>query len=131
MIDTTTLAVAEDTTLLTRLSDALSVPGGTFTLDPRAGAEVRSGYTVAIDPGVERYYPSQITREDIAAYLVEQADQLAYPGVYVSGWRHGDTGVAYLYLTCVTSDHGEALSRAREGGHLVFTSLAWGRADLV
>jgi hypothetical protein len=131
MIDTATLAVTEDTTLLTRLSDALSVPGGTFTLDPRTGTEPKSGYTVAIDPGVERYYPSRITREDISAYLVEHADQLANPGVYLSGWRHGDAGVGYLYLTCVTSDHGEALRCAREGGHLVFTSLAWGRADRV
>lgn len=123
--------VTDDTTLLTRLSDALSVPNGTFTVDPRTGTEPKSGYTVAVNPDAERYYTTRITREDISAYLCEHEAELARPGVYVSGWRHGDSGVAYLYLTRVTPDHAEAALRAYEGGHLVFTSLAWGRADRV
>lgn len=124
----TTTVVDDDTILLTRLSDALSVPNGTFTLDPCTGTEPKCGYTVAVSPDAERYYTHRITHEDISAFLCEHESDVLRPGTLVSGWRHGDSGVVYLYLTRVVSSRTEAAHQARKHGNAVFTSLASGTA---
>lgn len=126
----TSVAYTTDTitALLTRMASALATPDGTFCLDPFAPGEETLGYTVAFNPDAERYYTGKITHEDISAYLWDHAADVMRPGTRVCGWRHGDSGVAYLYLAHVVESRTEAAHQARKGGHVIFTNLYSRRA---
>lgn len=107
------------------MADALSVPDGGFTVDPRSGEDVTSGYAVAVHPDLCVIHTGDVEAGDILAYMISYAaDILARPGRVVGGWRDPDSGMAYLDVSTVVPDLDEAMSLAREHRQLAIFDLA-------
>lgn len=111
---------------LVRLADALSVPDGGFTVDPRTGGDVRTGYGLSVYPERERQIGGKVTPEDIRQYAYDNADLLAIPGNLLGGWRDPETGIAFLDVSTVRHDRDDALFIARQNGQLAIFDFRYG-----
>ena len=99
--------------VLTRLSDALSVSDGGFSIHVTTLTEAHSGYAVSTFPEFEYCAPGPVSRDDIAAYMASHAAVLASPDVVFGGWRSSGTGLAYLDISVLVPTRGAALRLAR------------------
>src|SRR6266567_8810123 len=84
---------------LAAMADALSVPDGGFSVDPRTGADVTHGYAVSVHPECGRVFLGDVTADDLFVYLVEMADTVSLPGRVWGGWRDPATDQAYLAVS--------------------------------
>lgn len=109
-----------------RLADALSVPDGGFSVDPRTGGDVRTGYAVAIHPDRERQIGGVVRPEDIRAFAYDNADLLAQEGSVLGGWRDPETGIAYLDVSVQVHDRAEALALGRQYDQLAVFDFRFG-----
>lgn len=105
-----TLTMAEWSTRLLSLADALSVPDGGFSVDPITGADIRTGYAVAVHPEHEHVLTHSVTAGDLIEYLARVAATLALPGRILGGWHDPTSGAVYLDVSVVTSALSDALS---------------------
>jgi hypothetical protein len=108
------------------MADALSVPDGGFSVDPRTGATVRGGYAVAVFPERERQFAGPVSADEVSAYVFANADVLTKGGVVVGGWRNPDDGVAYLDVSRVVPTRAEAATLAREHNQVAYFDFASG-----
>ncbi|WP_285500664.1 hypothetical protein [Actinokineospora sp. NBRC 105648] len=120
----TMMLITEWSVRLLSLSDALSVPDGGFSIDPRTGADLRIGYAVAIHPEHERIFTNRVTAGDLIEYVADVADTLARPGRVLGGWRDPDSGSVYLDVSAVVSTLAEAWSLAVRYNQLAVFDLA-------
>jgi hypothetical protein len=94
---------------LIRLSDALDVPDGGFSIDPRTGGDVRVGYAVATHPERERRIGGKVSPSDIQAFVYDNADLLTQEGKIIGGWRDPQSGDAFLDISEQVHDRETAL----------------------
>jgi len=97
---------------LSTLADALTVPDGGFSVIPATGENVTSGYAVSIYPEYERIITGRVTADDLAAYVHEHAALFARPGRVFGGWRDPDSDAAFLDVSVIVRDLGDALAFA-------------------
>ncbi|MFC4004939.1 hypothetical protein ACFS2C_23485 [Prauserella oleivorans] len=108
-----------------QLAGALSVPDGGFSIIPSTGANVTRGYAVSVHPECERVLPGIVQASDLARYADEHAATLALPGRVFGGWRDPESGAAFLDVSVVVPELGDALTLAHAHGQLaVFDFLA-------
>lgn len=112
--------------LVIRMADALSVPDGGFSVDPRTGGDVRTGYAVAVFPERERQIGGRVNPADVLAYVLDNADKLAGNGVVVGGWRNPDDGLAYLDISRTVGTREEAAELARDHNQLAYFDFSAG-----
>jgi hypothetical protein len=108
---------------LAAMADALSVPDGGFSVDPRTGADVSQGYAVSVHPECERVFDGEVTADDLFVYLVEMADTVSQVGRMLGGWRDPATGRAFLDVSAVVDSQSAALDLAREHRQLAIFDL--------
>jgi len=128
---TSTLAHATSTVgvdLLRRMADALSVPDGGFSVDPRTGGAVTSGYAVAVFPEREQQISDRVLVADVSAYVFRHASVLAGSGVVVGGWRDPESGIAFLDVSRVVADRETAVRLARQHRQLAYFDFAAGQS---
>lgn len=111
--------------LPTRLADRLRRNGG-FTVSPRTGQDVTSGYAVATYPECERQILGRVNPDDIRDYAFTHAATLVRDGNVLGAWVDGETGITYLDISRVVYDRGEALALAREHNQLAVFNLSNG-----
>lgn len=104
-----TITVAEWSTRLIAMADALSVPDGGFTVDPRDGSNVRHGYAVSVHPEHEHVITGPVTVGDLVDYVAHAADCLSLPGRVLGGWRDPQTGHVFLDVSVVSENLSDAL----------------------
>lgn len=109
------------------MADALSVPDGGFSVDPRDGSDVRSGYAVAVHPELERTVDGPATGNDLHDYIAHVKEALSLPHRVFGGWRDPATGRVYLDVSVVVGDLAQAMTLARENAQLAvfdFSAMA-------
>lgn len=106
------------------LADALSVPDGGFTIDPRDGSDVHVGYAVAVHPEYGRIFDHPVTSDGLVKYIAYASAALALPGRVFGGWCDPATGRIYLDVSVVTTDLTEAITLARNNGQLAIFDLS-------
>lgn len=121
---TSTLVRSTDT--LAGLARELDAPGGGFTFDVWTMQPVTSGYAVAVVRDAEQQIQGPVTRDDVVAYALRHAPTLRRPGMRLGGWRDGQTGIAYLDISCVVATREEARALAEEHAQLAFFDLNTG-----
>jgi hypothetical protein len=111
---------------LVAMADALSVPDGGFSVDPRTGADVNHGFAVSVHPECERIFSADVTADDLFVYLVEMADTISLPGRVWGGWRDPASGRAFVDVSAVADSRALALDLARAHGQLAIFDFAAG-----
>lgn len=106
--------------LTVRMADALSVPDGGFSVDPRTGGDVAQGFAVAVYADRERQIMGRVTRDDITSYVFGNADLLAGNGLVVGGWRDPSSGIAYLDISRVVESRELAVALAKAHGQVAY-----------
>lgn len=97
---------------LVAMADALTVPDGGFSIDPRTGADTSRGFAVSVHPECERMFDRDITADDLFVYLVEMAGTLSLPDRVWGGWRDPATGHVFLDVSVVVDSRIRALTLA-------------------
>jgi hypothetical protein len=124
MVVEMTIMMAEWSTRLLSMADALTVPDGGFSVDPRTGADVRDGYAVAIHHEHECVVTHPVTAGDLIEYVADVADTLTMPGRILGGWRDPNSGAVYLDVSVVTPTLADALALAVRHDQLAVFDLA-------
>jgi hypothetical protein len=118
------ITVTEWSTRLIAMADALSVPDGGFTVDPRDGSDVRHGYAVSVHPEHERVITGPVSAGDLIDYIAHAAECLALPGRVLGGWRDPRSGHAFLDVSVVSDTLSDALMLARASNQLAVFDFA-------
>lgn len=122
---------ATETARVVSLADRLSVPDGGYTVDPRTGRFVTTGYAVAVYPDREQQISGRVGPADVTAYAYRNADVSRRSGVMFGGWRDPSSGIAYLDVSVVVASRGEAERLARRHNQLAYFDLASGSSVAV
>lgn len=122
------ITLTDWTAKLVAMVDALSVGDGGFSVDPRTGDDVRTGYAVAVHPEHERVLAHPVGIGDLIAYVVQVADALALPGRVFGGWRDPQTGSVYLDVSAIVADYSDAVALARKTDQIAIFDLTAGES---
>jgi hypothetical protein len=101
--------------LTNRLSDALDVSGGCFTINPREGCDQRTGYGVQIMDR-DQFIAGRVTPADISEYVFAHSDLLTREATVLGGWRCPWSDLASLSVSAVVYDLTAAVRLARAHG---------------
>ena len=118
------ITVTEWSTRLIAMADALSVPDGGFTVDPRDGSDVRRGYAVSVHPEHERVITGPVSTGDLVDYVARVSECLSLPGRVLGGWRDPQSGQAFLDVSVVLDNLSDALMLAAASNQLAVFDFA-------
>jgi hypothetical protein len=108
---------------LSAMVSALSVPDGGFSVDPRSGSYVRTGYAVAAHPQHSRILDGHLSGAQIHDFIVVAKHALAVPGRILGGWRDPETDRIHLDISIVTAQREHAMAIARATQQLAIFDL--------
>jgi hypothetical protein len=111
------------------LMDRLAEPDGGFTINPRDGSDVTSGYAVAAYKQRSKEIPiEEVSEVTLQSYVEANADLLSVSGNMFGGWHDPDTGHVWLDVSRVTSDKDEAISIAQLTNQIAIFDLDSGQS---
>lgn len=108
------------------LARRLNTPGGGFTYDVWTSSHITEGFAVAVVDDAEQRIDGTVTRADIRDYALKHAELLRRPGMRLGGWREGNTGTAFLDISCVVETRAEAFALSARHNQLAFFDLSTG-----
>lgn len=113
---------------LQRLTDALSVPDGGFTVDTVSGHVPRSGYMVSIFPDRSEVIGNPAQTLDLIMFAVKHDLILDQAGSYFGGWHDPHTGKIWLDVSVRVSTTWRAERLCQAYGQLAYFDLELGRS---
>ena len=111
------------------LAKRVKTPDGGFTVDPRTGKDVTSGFAVATDPKLSKEIDAKdVTGKTIQNYVNANKSALAGEGKMVGGWHDPDTGKVWLDVSTVTPDKNKAVKLAQDANQIAIFDLGSGKS---
>lgn len=111
------------------LAERVQEPDGGFTVNPRNGKDVNTGFAVAIYPERSKEIPHEIVNKDtIHQYVSDNKDLLRQDGNMVGGWHDPDSGNVWLDVSRVTGNKQEAIDLAKQHNQIAIFDLGSGNS---
>ena len=96
-------------------------PDGGFTIDPRTGQSMTTGFFVSPHPELERAVQAQdLTVSDLANFIHDNQAILQRPGNFLGGWHDPETGIISLDISTRTETAQQARTIAAEHQQVAF-----------
>lgn len=110
------------------LARRAQAPSGGFTVDPRTGTDVSSGYAVAIHPELSRVVsPGGQVKQALKDYVHDNPEAFEDPTNKFGAWHDPDTDQVWLDVSTVVSDRGEAVELGKRHNQIAIWDIVAGQ----